>query len=80
MKNNPIVPYILIMAFGIALIFFMSLVGVGEQEKAEGDTNGATTEVDGEALVQQACTSCHGGNLEGGVGPTLIGLDDEYIG
>lgn len=77
MKSNPIVPFILIMALGIALIFFLSLSGVGEQEQAEGE--GATTELDGEALVQQSCTSCHGGNLEGSVGPKIAGLDAEHI-
>lgn len=81
MKNNPIVPYILIMAFGIALIFFMSLDGVGKQaELAEGE-HGTTEEGAGgdEALVQ-ACIGCHGGDLKGGgMGPSLVGLDADHI-
>lgn len=82
MKNNPIVPYILIMAFGIALIFFMSLDGVGRQaEIAEGDN--ATTEEggagSGDAALVQSCIGCHGGDLTGGMGPSLIGLDADRI-
>lgn len=73
MKNNPVIPYILIMAFGIGLIFFMSLVGVGNDE-----TEGETTTNDDAALVQ-SCISCHGGNLEGGTGPKLIGKDPAHI-
>ena len=37
MKNNPVIPYILIMAFGIGLIFFLSLTGAGHDE-AGGET------------------------------------------
>lgn len=33
MQKNAIVPYILIMAFGIGLIFFLSLEGAGNQEQ-----------------------------------------------
>ena len=43
MQKNPISPFILIMAFGIGLIFFLSIDGVGnkaeitaEHEAAEG--------------------------------------------
>ena len=87
MKNNPIIPYILIMAFGIGLIFFMSLDGVGNQEEiAHGDEaaeeGGATAEggaaADGEALVG-SCIGCHGGDLTGGMGPKLVGQDPEHI-
>lgn len=86
MKNNPIIPYILIMAFGIGLIFFMSLQGVGNQaEIANGDEvttengGGATAgDAGGEALVS-SCISCHGGDLKGNIGPSLIGKDAEHI-
>lgn len=81
MKNNPIIPYILIMAFGIGLIFFLSLEGVGNQEeKAEEEQTeegGETAEADGEAVAQANCIGCHGGDLSGSVGPSLVGLSDE---
>ncbi|HWL13142.1 MAG TPA: cytochrome c [Ureibacillus sp.] len=87
MKNNPIIPYILIMAFGIGLIFFMSLEGAGnEKEIAESHgEEGATEEgatasegASGEELVS-TCMGCHGGDLTGGMGPKIAGLDAEHI-
>ena len=75
MKNNPVIPYILIMAFGIALIFFLSLEGAGHNKEAGGETDST-----GDEKLVQACISCHGGNLEGGsVGPKLIGLEADHI-
>ena len=82
MKNNPIVPYILIMAFGIGLIFFMSLEGAGNQKDiaAEAEGGGETTEetADDSALVQ-SCIGCHGGDLTGGMGPNLHGVEADRI-
>ena len=43
MKNNPLIPYILIMAFGIGLIFFLSLEGAGSKDEAHGDEGGAAS-------------------------------------
>ena len=47
---------------------------------------GATDDLYGEELVEQVCARCHGGNLEGGIGPALgpgsnaaINLTDEQI-
>ena len=78
MKNNPLIPYILIMAFGIGLIFFMSLEGAGNKdEHAEGEGGETTgTEV---SVDISSCTGCHGGNLEGGMGPNLTEFDAEHI-
>ena len=33
MQKNPIVPFILIMAFGIGLIFFLSIQGVDKKRR-----------------------------------------------
>ena len=43
MQKNPIIPFILIMAFGIGLIFFLSMDGVGNKEEiaATEDAEGA---------------------------------------
>ncbi len=87
MKNNPIIPYILIMAFGIGLIFFMSMEGVGNKEEiAHGgeevaEEGGATAEEGaGGAELVSACIGCHGGDLTGGMGPDLHGITDvEHI-
>ena len=77
MKNNPVIPYILIMAFGIGLIFFLSLEGAGHNEEAGGEADSTADD----AKLVQSCISCHGGNLEGidGLGPTLIGQEADYI-
>jgi cytochrome c550 len=72
--KNPVIPYILIMAFGIALIFFLSLEGVGQSKEAGGETDSAD-----DAKLVQACISCHGGNLEGANGPALIDLEADHI-
>lgn len=87
MKNNPIIPYILIMAFGIGLIFFMSLEGVGNKEEIaqhgeEGTTEeegGATAEGAGGEQLVSTCIGCHGGDLTGGMGPSLVDKDAEHI-
>ena len=81
MKNNPLIPYVLIMAFGIGLIFFMSLEGAGNKEEAHGEEGGAATEeINGESIVQASCIGCHGGDLSGGMGPALnSGLDAAHV-
>jgi cytochrome c550 len=88
MQKNAIVPYILIMAFGIGLIFFLSLEGVnneaeiaeeqaaeegGEAAEGEGGEEAASGDFDPEAHAQASCVSCHGSSYEGGVGPSLVG-------
>ena len=79
MKNNPLIPYVLIMAFGIGLIFFMSLEGAKQRGTSLKAVKLLKTADDGEALVQASCIGCHGGDLTGGMGPDLIGLDAEHI-
>lgn|SRR5690606_38053232 len=81
MNKNPVVPYLLIFALGIGLIFFMSLYGLDQQKEIAGpDEEEAATEesaeagdFDAEAVAQQKCVSCHGGDLTGGMGPALAG-------
>ncbi|MCZ2257681.1 cytochrome c551 [Sporosarcina sp. G11-34] len=61
----------------LAVIFGATLVlgacgGGGNKAKDEKPANeGATSSIDAEAIVQKSCVSCHGGNLEGGMGPAL---------
>ncbi|MFS0575247.1 cytochrome c550 [Sporosarcina sp. 179-K 3D1 HS] len=86
MSKNPVVPYFLIFALGLGLIFFMSLYGLDQKEEiakqgeeGEGTEEVASTEdFDAEAVAQQKCIGCHGGDLTGGMGgaaPSLVGLD-----
>ncbi|ARF15116.1 cytochrome C551 [Sporosarcina sp. P12(2017)] len=69
MKNK-----LLATLFGAALV--LGACGGGDdnaapKDDAANDNGAATTDVDAEAVVQQSCASCHGGNLEGGAGPAL---------
>lgn len=83
MQRNPIIPFILIMAFGIGLIFFLSMDGVGNKEEiaateehgegTEGGEEASAGEFDPEALAQGKCIGCHGNSYEGGMGPSLVG-------
>lgn len=85
MGKNPIVPFLLIMSLGIGLIFFMSLYGLDQKKEiAGGDTEEpeVVEEFDGETVAQGKCIACHGDNLEGGGGPSLVGTDlseDELV-
>jgi len=80
MGKNPIVPYILIFALGIGLIFFMSLYGLEQKNEIAGQSEEGVTEeapssaeFDAEAVAQGKCIGCHGGDLTGGMGPALVG-------
>ncbi|MEK4424569.1 c-type cytochrome [Solibacillus sp. FSL K6-1523] len=80
MRNNPLIPYVLIMAFGIGLIFFMSFEGAADKNSADGDTSGETVELSGEDIAKASCISCHGGDLNGqGSMPAIAGLDADHI-
>ncbi|RAI82405.1 cytochrome c [Macrococcoides goetzii] len=76
MNRNPVIPFLLIMLMGVGLIFFMSAHGANKAEE-EGE-GGAKTEqkFDAKTFAKDNCTSCHGQNLEGGMGPKLAGISD----
>ncbi|MEI5905813.1 cytochrome c [Bacillus spongiae] len=82
MNKNPIIPFILIMVMGIGLVFFLSVEGLGNSKEMAGEHGEGepTTDVafDPEALGQNSCIGCHGGNYEGGMGPALVGIGDKY--
>jgi cytochrome c551 len=60
----------------------LAACGVGEQETAQNETGGGTTggtEVTAaEGIYKQSCASCHGGNLEGNIGPNLEKVGSKY--
>ncbi|API90559.1 MULTISPECIES: cytochrome c550 [Virgibacillus] len=81
MKRNPVIPYALIALLGILAVIVISVVGIGQRddiqqaaegggEKAEESQEGETTD-DPEAVYETNCSSCHGGDLSGGMGPDL---------
>ncbi|MGD6818131.1 cytochrome c550 [Metabacillus sp. 84] len=78
MKRNPLIPFVLIAVFGIGLMLFFSVKGLGDAEKmAGGDEEKPKTEnvanLSPEEIYKGKCISCHGENYEGGVGPKLAG-------
>lgn len=85
MKRNPIIPFWLIMVFGIGLMFFLSLDGidnakeVAEEEKQaeEGGDVAEGGEFDPEGHYQASCIGCHGSSYEGGAGPSLVGVGEK---
>ncbi|ELK47075.1 UNVERIFIED_CONTAM: cytochrome c [Halobacillus marinus] len=46
------------------------------EEDAGADSNGDASAA--EAVYQANCTNCHGGNLEGGFGPSLTTIGSKY--
>jgi cytochrome c550 len=75
MKRNPVIPYILIMAFGIVLILILSFKGLGDMKeiaKENGEGNKP------EDIYKQSCIGCHGDQYQGVVGPTLKGVGKKY--
>ncbi len=73
MNRNPVIPFILILLLGVGLIFFMSAHGANKEEEKEGDGGAKTEKFDAATFAKDNCTSCHGQNLEGGMGPKLAG-------
>lgn len=80
MNRNPLIPFVIIMVFGIGLMFTFSFIGLNNaEEMAKEGEDGAeeTTDVANatpKEIYQQSCVSCHGGNYEGGVGPALTSV------
>jgi mono/diheme cytochrome c family protein len=60
--------------FGIAELFVQAnehKAALEEAKKPEVVSTAPLDTVAAEAVYKQSCISCHGGNLEGGVGPAL---------
>jgi cytochrome c550 len=79
MNRNPLIPFFIIMVFGIGLTLALSFKGLGDakelaKEKKGGAKTEQTAEFTPEKFYQQTCSGCHGQNYEGGVGPSLKGV------
>lgn len=84
MKNNAIMPFVLIMVMGIVLVFALSFKGLGDAKEVakgdkEGDKGGKTEQVASspEEIYKGTCIGCHGGSYEGGMGPALKGIGEK---
>ncbi|WHY65741.1 cytochrome c550 [Neobacillus sp. SuZ13] len=83
MKRNPVIPYVLIMAFGIVLMLILSFKGLGDSKEIAKDKGEGTekTEVSAskpEDIYKQTCIGCHGDQYQGVVGPSLKGVGSKY--
>jgi cytochrome c550 len=83
MKRNPVIPYVLIMAFGIVLILILSFKGLGDmkevaKENGEGTEKTEVAASKPEDIYKQSCIGCHGDQYQGVVGPTLKGVGSKY--
>ena len=84
MNRNPIIPFVLIMVFGIGLMFFLSMKGLGDAEQIAKEAEGgdeATEEVaeaTPEELYQQSCLACHGDQYQGASAPALTAVGSKY--
>ncbi|MGE6375397.1 cytochrome c550 [Peribacillus muralis] len=83
MNRNPVMPFIIIMVFGIGLMFLLSFKGLGDaKDLAKEKEGGAKTEESDSAsaspedIYKKNCISCHGNAYQGGVGPALKGVGD----
>lgn len=83
MNRNPVMPFIIIMVFGIGLMFLLSFKGLGDakdlaKEKEGGEKTEETESASAspEDIYKQNCISCHGDAYQGGVGPALKGVSD----
>ncbi|WEG14248.1 cytochrome c [Pullulanibacillus sp. KACC 23026] len=73
MKRNPLIPFAFIAVIGIVL---MLVIGVWGGNTARERANGGSSTSQSQAqtpdkIFQQNCSSCHGDQLQGGIGPNL---------
>lgn len=87
--KNPVIPYLLIAVLGVFLVAAISYIGIdqrdaiqnednnnGEAENNDNNGEGETTD-DAEAIFKNNCATCHGNDLEGGMGPDLTSVGGE---
>ena len=76
MKTN-VIPFAIIAIVGIFAVVILSSIGVNQRadiqnpEEAGGEVEES---MDPEEIFANSCSSCHGGDLTGGVGPDLTSV------
>lgn len=63
---------------GTTLVMGLAACGGGSDTSKKSDGGSTANAGDAEKIVSQKCSSCHGGNLEGGVGPNLQKIGAKY--
>lgn len=79
MKRNAAAPYYLIGILGIlAMLSWVVSEAQMNNAEGEGEESAETTDLAPEDIYSNNCMSCHGGELEGGMGPDLTSVGDRY--
>lgn len=76
MMRNPIIPYLITGIVGILLVIILSSFGIHQMNKEAGGEEEELASP--EEIFQQNCSSCHGGELEGGMAPALDKVGAKY--
>ncbi len=82
MNRNPVIPFVIIMVFGIVLMFGLSFKGLGDAKNTAKEKTGTTSTAktdtaaatDPEGIYKSTCIGCHGDQYQGVVGPSLKGI------
>ncbi len=79
MNRNPVIPFVIIMVFGVILMFGLSFKGLGDAKSTAKDkgTSAQKTETastNPEGIYKSTCLGCHGDQYQGGAGPSLKGV------
>lgn len=79
MKRNPLIPFALIAVLGIVLMIVVGVWGGNTAQKnASGGSSSQSQVQTPDKIFQQNCSSCHGNNLQGGVGPNLQTIGSKW--
>ncbi|MCM3567409.1 cytochrome c551 [Neobacillus mesonae] len=69
------------MILGAALVMGLAACGGGSDSSDSGSSSGGgqdTASAGGQKIYDQKCSSCHGGDLKGGMGPDLSKIGAKY--
>lgn len=69
---------LLALLMGTTLVMGLAACGGGSDTSKKSDGGSTAKAGDAEKIVSQKCSSCHGQNLEGSVGPALNKIGAKY--
>jgi len=72
----------LTLLLGTSLVMGLAACGGGDNKDTSKDNGGGTTETsnasDAQKIYDQKCSSCHGGDMKGAMGPNLTKVGSKY--
>jgi cytochrome c551 len=69
---------LLTMLMGTALVMGLAACGGGDEDKGTDTATDTASSDAGAKIFDQKCSSCHGGDLTGGMGPNLTKVGSTY--